>query len=333
MNSRPTMNDVAREAGVALKTVSRFVNGETNIDPLLGDRIASAIARLGYRRNLSAASIRPGWSSKMIGLVISDLANPYYANLARGVERVATAAGYMVMTSSSEERGSLHDRVVDRMLDQRVDGLIVVPPRETAKDWSLFPPPIPPLVFVDRPNEFRGGHVILADNRGGARRAVSQLIQGGAQRIAFLGDSLDIYTMRERHAGYLDALNAADVAFDRRLSIDVAHTATDAARSATALLSAGKVDAVFAANNRSTFGVLQAIRDGAPAAALIGFDDFEGADLMQPGVSVVGQNVTEMGELAARMVLAAIAGESKYPRVTTLDTVLILRGSEIALRD
>ncbi len=87
VTNRPTMNDVAREAGVALKTVSRYVNGETNINSVMAGRIAEAIAHLGYRRNLSAASLRPGWTSRTIGLVISDLANPHWATLARGVER------------------------------------------------------------------------------------------------------------------------------------------------------------------------------------------------------------------------------------------------------
>lgn len=329
MGNRPTMNDVAREAGVGLKTVSRYVNGETNIDPALVSRISLAIAGLGYRRNLSAASIRPGWSSKTIGLIISDLANPYYAVLSRAVERVAASEGYMVMTSSSEEDGQLHDRIVDRMLEQRVDGLIVVPPRSAARDWSVLAPPVPPIVFADRPDRYDEGRVVLADNQGGARDAVQALINIGTRRIAFIGDALGIYTMRERFAGYTHALADARLAQDASLVHDGAHGVAEAAAIAHRLLDEGIADAIFAANNRAAIGVLQTFRARGRRVPLIGFDDFEGADLLIPGVSVVSQDVDGMGSLATQLILRALTGVVESPRVTTLPTTLILRGSEL----
>jgi LacI family transcriptional regulator len=332
VRNRPTMNDVAREADVALKTVSRFVNGETNIDPVRAERIAAAIERLGYRRNLSAASIRPGWSSRMIGLVISDLANPYYAVLARSVERVAAGAGFMVMISSSEEDGALHDRVIDRMLDQRVDGLIVVPPRSGSRDWSSLPSPLPPTVFVDRPSGFDPARIVLADNEGGARTAVRALAAEGARRIAFLADSLSLYTMRERHKGYKRACSELGLAVDPSLLRTEAHTASEAADITLQLLSSGTADAIFAANNRATFGALEAFRRAGRRVPLIGFDDFEAAALTSPATSVISQDVAGMGELATRLVLQTIAGAPAVDRVTILPTTLELRGSECPLR-
>ena len=126
MGNSPTMNDVAREAGVALRTVSRYVNGATNIDSELAERIRLAIDTLGYRRNLAAASIRPGWDSKVLGLIIGDLSNPYYTALTRAIEREASERGYLLITASSEEDGTRHDKLVDRLVEQRVDGLIIV---------------------------------------------------------------------------------------------------------------------------------------------------------------------------------------------------------------
>lgn len=325
---RPTMIDVAQRAGVSLKTVSRYVNGETNIDPALAGRIAEAITELGYRRNLSAASIRPGWTSKTIGLITSDLANPYYAGLARSVERTAAAAGYMLMTSSSEEDGALFDRIVDRMLDQRLDGLIVVPPRVPGRPWNTLPEPIPPVVFVDRPGGHADGYSVLADNSGGAFVAVEALHRQGATRVAMVGDSLDIYTMRERHRGFGDAQTAFGLARDAGLVSDRAHSAAEACDVVMSLLDVGVADAIFAANNRATFGALEAFRRAGRWLPIIGFDDFEGATLIEMGVSVVSQDVQGMGASATGMLLDAISGGTGAPRKRVLPTRLVLRGSE-----
>lgn len=329
MAETPTMNDVAREAGVALKTVSRFVNGETNINPAMAERIAAAIATLGYRRNLAAASIRPGWTSKTLGLVISDLANPYYSVLTRAIESFAREQGYLVISASSDEDGEQHDRIVDRLMEQRIDALISVPPRNKGRAWADVAPPIPPLVFLDRPLDFDGADTILADNAGGAKSAVAELIRNGARRVAFIGDSLEIYTMRERFTGYRDALESAGIEFDYDIVCDLAHSSEDAAAATARLQSEGRIDAVFAANNRASVGALMAFRD-ASRLPLIGFDDFEAAQLSTPPVSVVSQDIPEMGRLAAKIALDRLGG-SDAPREThVLATTLKLRGSERA---
>ncbi len=329
MAHNPTMKDVAREAGVALRTVSRFVNGETNIKPELADRIAQAISTLGYRRNLAAASIRPGWTSKTLGLIISDLANPYYSALTSAIDSYARERGYVVISSSSDEIGAQHDRLVDRLMEKRVDALIVVPPRDPGRDWALVPPPIPPLVFLDRPANFDGADVIIADNTGGARDATSELITHGARRIAFVGDSLSIFTMRERHAGYLSALSDAGIIPDDDLILNSAHTSEDAANAVMELLKASKVDAIFAANNRGSVGALLAFRQVGRRVPLIGFDDFEAAQLSTPETSVVRQDVAEMGRKAAEIVFDRLAGNSSPPQTYVLPATLVLRGSEL----
>ena len=158
MGTSPTMNDVAREAGVALRTVSRYVNGATNIDADLAERIRLAIEELGYRRNLAAASIRPGWDSKVLGLIIGDLSNPYYTALTRAIEREASDRGYLLITASSEEDGIRHDKLVDRLVEQRVDGLIIVPPRNPSRAWQALTDSLPPTIFLERPNSDVSAH-------------------------------------------------------------------------------------------------------------------------------------------------------------------------------
>jgi LacI family transcriptional regulator len=329
VSKAPTMNDVAREAAVALKTVSRYVNGKTNIDPVLVERIQAAITRLGYRRNLAAASIRPGWTSRTLGLIISDVANPYYAALTRGVETVASANGYLLSTASSDEDGARHDRLVDRMMEQRVDGLIIVPPRRVGRPWASVPPPLPPLVFVDRPSDLAGAHTVLADNVGGARSATAVLCAAPAGRIAFVGDSLELHTMHERHTGYRLALADADVTYDRDLVSSDAHTVEEAARTVESLMHTGRIDAVFAANNRASVGSLMAFSTTGRRLPLVGFDDFEAALLSSPAVSVVSQDAQLMGSTAAGMILALLAGKEPHPASVVLPTELLLRGSEL----
>ncbi|HEY8588494.1 MAG TPA: LacI family DNA-binding transcriptional regulator [Naasia sp.] len=321
------MVDVAREAQVALRTVSRYVNGESNISPALAIRIADAIEKLGYRRNLAAASIRPGWTGKTLGLVISDLANPYYSVLTRAIEDCARDCGYLLVSASSDEDATRFDRIVDRLMEQRVDALICVPPRDLGRDWKTIPGPLPPLVFLDRPIDFADADVVLADNAGGARNATATLLLNGARRVAFIGDSLAIYTMRERFAGYREALRDSGLTVDENLVRANAHSSEDAAAAVTELQREGLIDAVFAANNRASVGALLAFK-ASGRLPLIGFDDFEAAQLSNPPVSVVSQDIPEMGRLAAQIVLDRLAGLT-YPYETrVLATSLRLRGSE-----
>lgn len=331
MATSPTMNDVARVAGVSLKTVSRFVNGESNIDPALAARIADAIAQLGYRRNLAAASIRPGWTSKMLGLIISDLANPYYSSLARAIEGEVAREGYMLIVASSEEDGRTHDRIVDRLMEQRVDGLIIVPPRNAGREWAKVPPPVPPIVFLDRPGGREEADTVLADNAGGAAEATRTLYALGARRIAFVGDSLEIYTMSERYRGYCDALRELGVPPETLPRFTNAHSSDEARIAVSEILGSGSADAIFAANNRASIGALHAFRSAGRRLPLVGFDDFEAADLGEPGVSVVSQDIERMGRDAARLLLGRLGGEGSTGYVTeVLPTAIVLRGSERA---
>lgn len=324
----PTMNDVAAAASVGLKTVSRFVNGATNINPVLAARIGLAIEALDYRHNLAAASIRPGRSSKLIGLVISDLANPYYSSLARSIERVCSEHGYLLMSMSCDEDTARHQLLIDRLIAQRVDGLIVVPPRDDPNAWADAARRRIPLVVVDRPVTAPGIHTILADNAGGAEAATAELVRQGAARVAFIGDSLKLYTMRERLAGYRRIIEHDDLGFSAGLTFTGAHTADQASDIVLSLLEKNRADAIFAANNRSAIGAVRAFARAGHRLPLIGFDDFEAAPLLSPAVSVVAQDVTQMGRVAAETVLAAAQGLAPLVETRVLPTRLVLRGSE-----
>ena len=328
MGSSPTMNDVAREAGVALRTVSRYVNGATNIDSELAERIRIAIDSLGYRRNLAAASIRPGWDSKVLGLIIGDLSNPYYTALTRAIEHEASERGYLLITASSEEDGTRHDKLVDRLVEQRVDGLIIVPPHRPARGWVDVAGTLPPIVFLDRPLSGVQADSVLSDDLGGAREAVQALITSGSRSVAFVGDSLSIYTLEQRMLGYEKALHDTGHKVRAELVCTDAHTEDQAREAVARLMADTDTDAIFGANNRATIGALWAFRDAGRRLPLIGFDDFDLAQLMQPEVSVVSQDVEQMGTLAASLLIDRLSGTGSAQRDYVLPTTLHLRGSE-----
>jgi LacI family transcriptional regulator len=328
MSHSPTMNDVAREAEVALKTVSRFVNGETNISPVLAARIARAIEDLGYRRNLAAASIRPGQTSKVLGLIISDLANPYYSALSQAVEQYARDFGYLLISASSDESSTQYDLLVDRLLEQRIDGLLIVPPRNPGRPWSTVASPIPPIVFIDQLVPDFGADTVVADNFGGSREATLELVRNGAMRVAFVGDSLSLHTIRERRRGYVDALEASGFHEIAELTAFDIHSSQEAALSVERLLTVENADAIFASNNRASVGALMAFDTVGYRVPLIGFDDFEAARFASPGVSVVGQDVGEMGRKAAELLIDRLEGRGRAPQAHTMPAALVLRGSE-----
>src|SRR5690242_14104013 len=176
--TRPTMKDVAARAGVGLKTVSRVVNGEPGVTPDTERRVQEAIDALGFRRNDSARVLRKGRTAS-IGLVIEDLADPFYGPLSRAVEEVARAHGALLINGSSAEDPEREQELVLALCARRVDGLIVIP---AADDHRYLEPEIKAgvaTVFVDRPAGRIDADVVLSDNFGGARAGVAHLIGGG----------------------------------------------------------------------------------------------------------------------------------------------------------
>src|SRR5487761_1052274 len=229
--ARPTMNDVAREAGVSLKTVSRVVNGEEGVRLETVERVDAAISRLQYRRNDIASTLRRRTNSASIGLVIEDLANPFYSLAARAIEDAASTRGSMLITGSSEGSPELERRLVGTL-----------------------------VVFLDRPPMGIEADSVVLDSRGGARTAVSHLLAQGHRRVAIVGDREGLWTASERLAGYREALAKAGVGVDAALVRLGSHAVGDAESITKELLHLpSPPTAIFAANNRNCIGVLRAV--------------------------------------------------------------------------
>src|SRR3954465_8125520 len=204
---RPTMKEVARVAGVSLATVSRVVNGTGDVHADLAERVRDAVKLLGYRRDLTASTLRRAdRQSASIGLIIEDVANPFFSAVHRGVEEIARTRGVLTFVGSSDEQAVRERELAEAFAARGVDGLVIVPCAEDQSYLLRDRQAGTALVFVDRPPRFIPGDAVLSDNRGGARAAVSHLMASGHRRIGFLGDRESVYTAVERRAGYHEAL-------------------------------------------------------------------------------------------------------------------------------
>ncbi|GAB3180772.1 LacI family DNA-binding transcriptional regulator [Streptomyces incanus] len=325
--NRPTMKDVAARAGVGLKTVSRVVNGEPGVTPETERRVQESIEALGFRRNDSARVLRKGRTSS-VGLVLEDLADPFYGPLSRAVEEVARAHGALLINGSSAEDADREQELVLALCARRVDGLVVIP---AGDDHRYLEPELKAgvaTVFVDRPAGRIDADVVVSDNYGGARDGVAHLVAHGHRRIGFIGDMPGIHTASERLRGYRAAMEDAGIPVeDAWMSLGV--TDPERVRRATEemLSRPDPVTAVFTGNNRVTVTVIRVLSERSRPVALVGFDDIELADLLRPGLTVVAQDSAALGRTAAERLFRQLDGTLLTPERIELPTRLITRGS------
>ncbi|WP_042394623.1 LacI family DNA-binding transcriptional regulator [Streptacidiphilus carbonis] len=326
--ARPTMNDVAKRAGVAPKTVSRVVNGEPGVSEATLARVRAAIAELGFRRNDGARSLRSGRTAS-IGLLLEDIADPFSSQLNRAVEEAARSRGCLVLAGSSAEDPVRERELALTFCSRRVDGLIVVPAGDDHR--YLLPELTAGLaaVFVDRPARRIEADAVLTDNVGGAREGAAHLIRHGHRRIGFLGDLPHIPTAAERLRGYREAMTGAGLPVSPEWIVMGSTGPAEVGAAVERLTSAQVgVTAVLAGNNRITVGVLRALSaQDRGRIAVVGFDDLELADLLSPGLTVVVQDPEALGRAAAELLFGRLAGDRRPPRELRFRTRLVARGS------
>ena len=326
---KATLRDVAREAGVSSKTVSRVVNEETVVNPVTAARVAEVVERLGYRPNELARSLK-GRRSRTIGLVIDDVSNPFMASCAQAIERVAQEHGHALILCDSHADLQMEGSYVGLLARRRIDGLLLVPAYGRDDHLKAEQQSGLPVVAFDRPAEGVRTDTVLVQNRAGTREATEHLIWHGHERIAFIGDVRHFYTARKRLEGYKEALQTANL---EPLHYLDAHTIELAEEATKDLLEApDRPTALFAANILTTLGALRAIEDlrlRVPEdVALIGFDDFELAHVLRPRFTLVRQPTAELGRRAAEMLFDRLDSPSPTePQRLVLPTELVVRES------
>jgi LacI family transcriptional regulator len=325
----PTMRDVAALASVSLKTVSRVVNQESGVSPELVRRVLDAVALLGYRHNLTASSLRrTDQKTATIGLLLDDSSNPFSSELLRAIENVAWEHGTLALAGSSDEDPDRQRELLHALVSRRVDGLIAVP--ASGNQGSLLRERLlgRPMVLVDRPAPEADS--VTVDNRAGAARALRHLVAHGHRRVAFLGDLRSLWTATERHAGYVEGLATEGITLDPRLVVMDVRGVDAAERAVSTLLSSAEPPtALLTGQNLITIGAIHALQQLGlqHRVAVVGFDDFPLADLLDPRVSVVTQDPTAIGRTAAELLFGRLDGDSRPPQHVVVPTRLTARGS------
>jgi LacI family transcriptional regulator len=327
----PTLHDVARAAGVSIATVSATINQTAYVSPPLQDRVRRAIAEVGYHPDVIARSLRTR-TTKTLGLVISDIANPFFTSVIRGIEDVANARGYALVLCNTDERLEKERAYLQLLRSRRVDGVIMAPVGDADAYVDLNDTLGVPVVFIDRSAPARAD-VVVTDNVRGASEVVRHLTGLGHRRIGVITGLPRISTSEERLAGYEAALRAAGVPADPAL-MKVGYSRLEGGhRAAQELLGMpDRPTAIFATNNLMAIGLMRAVAERGlrcPADVSVAcFDDFEWASVFHPRLTTVAQPAYEMGATAADLLLARLAGGgAPEPERRVLAPTLVVRDS------
>jgi len=325
------MREVAALSGTSLKTVSRVFNSVPTVDPVLKDQVLKAAKKLNYIPNLTAGSLRrTNGKTNTIGILLEDIANPFSSALYRVYEDFAAEHGYMILAGSLDEDVEREHELVNLFISRRVDGLLIAP---SGKDHAYLKREERSGVhfgFIDRPPVNFSADVVLSTNLEGSQAAVEHLISFGHKKIAYLGDNPQIYTAQERYAGYVKALKSAKIAINPSLVFKGFESENQALLSLRNLLRSDNAPtAIFASQNLLTMVVLKALHaEGLEKKiALVGFDDLPAAELLSPGVTLVKQDLAEIGRLSIQALLNRIDGDTSKHSTTVVPTTLIPMGS------
>ncbi|GAA4674439.1 LacI family DNA-binding transcriptional regulator [Phytohabitans rumicis] len=327
-----TIYDVARRAEVSPATVSRVVNGHANVDPTLAERVRRAMRELEYRPNAVARNLRRSRTT-LWAVIISDIGNPFFTSLVRGVEDVAQRAGFSVVLCNTDEDPTKESQYLDAALTEQMAGVIISPSGRANHVNRLVDARVP-VVVIDR--QVSGAHVdtVLVDNEHGASLATTHLIESGYERIACITGPEGVFTAMRRLRGYRRALEDHDREYDPDLVRHGDFRSDGGYRAMASLLALRpRPDAIFAGNNLMTVGAVECLVDSrieVPAEmGVVGFDDVPWAHLVRPSLTTVAQPTYELGREAAQLLTQRIATPDRPPTVITLETKLQIRDSSL----
>lgn len=327
-----TIRDVARHAGVSIATVSRVLNGTTFVNPEVAIRVRAAIEALNYQPSRAARLLRANHSS-IIGLLITDIQNPFFTALIRGIEDVAHRNGYSLILCNSDENPQKEQQSIEVLCAERVAGVLLVPTREQPRLLRPFHDHHIPVVVVDRRIEDENADVILVDNKRGVFDAILHLYANGYRRIGIISGPRTTTTGRERLEGYHQALKAVGLSPDPQIERFGTFKQPDGYRLTQELLDMEKpIDALFVGNNVMTMGALEALNARGMRIpddiAVVGFDEMPWAALSAISLTTVTQPVYELGSTAALRLFQRLQQPATCSRQEVmLAPTLCVRGS------
>ncbi len=310
----PNIRDVAKRAGVAPITVSRYINNSGYCSLEARQRIKTAIAELGYIPNRLASGLRSK-RTNTLALVLTDITNPFFTTIARGVEDTASDAGYTVIYCNTDESVSEEQKYLHMLLEQRVDGILLVPALSTPDSVSFIQSHSTPIVVLDRRVSGVKVDMVRCDSDAGAYELTRLLLSLGHRRIGILSGPKGVSTADDRVDGCERALKEAEVDFSGVQKYHGLFTQLSGYEmTLQALAKSPKPTALFAANNFIAIGALKALQDSGVRVpedvALVAFDDLPAALITFPFLTVAAQPAYEMGQKATRLLLAKISAQA-----------------------
>jgi DNA-binding LacI/PurR family transcriptional regulator len=328
-----SLTDVARVAGVSIATVSRVISHPEKVTLETQQLVQRVMSDLDYRPNRVARRLRQrGGRRHLLGLIIPDIQNPFFAEIARGVEDVAYANQFAVMLCNSDEDLKKEAFYLDVMRDESVDGIILPPINDRDPAVLKFVESGMPMVSVDRSLANSPIDQVEVDNRQGAREAVEHLISLNHRRIGLITGKLNVSTSRERKGGYEEALAAHGIALDEAyIRVGDNKQASGRALAEELLVIPNRPTALFVTNNLMAVGAIEGIHKRGlriPAdVAIIGFDDLPWAEALDPPLTVVRQPAYEVGRAAVELLLRRLENRDAPAAALRLRPRLILRRS------
>jgi len=323
--------DVARLAGVSAATVSRVVAGYPHVRPELRERVQSAVEELGYRPSRVARSLR-GRNAQIIGVIISDIQNPFFTQLVRAVEDVAYERDYAIFLCNTDEDSVKERLYIDLMVAEQVAGVVICPATEETSVCRPLADAQIAVVTVDRLIEGECLDAVLVDNVGASFALVEHLIADGHRRIAAIVPNQLTTTGRQRCEGYHRAMEKHGLQSGRVSACHGKPSDLSGYEYTQRLLNDyNRPTALFTGNNMLTLGALRAIRDAGlripDDIALVAFDDLDWMSLTQPQLTVVSQPTYELGRTAAERLFARIQDRTQPCEQIVLEPEIMIRQS------
>ncbi len=328
-----TIKEVARAAGVSPATVSRALAGRPTVDSALAARVWQAASELSYRPSRIARNLRTRQTT-VWGVVVSDIRNPFYTELLRGLEDTAQEAGYALLIGNADERLDKEASYLELFVAERVAGVVLSAASQELTDVTLLSNQGIPVVAVDRALHGQAVDTVLADNEGGAYQATHHLFGQGYRRVACITGPADRTTATDRLAGYVRAHAEAGVDVEDALVRHSDFRQGGGYTAAYELLTAARTpDALFVANNLMTVGALEAVAQLGLRVpedlGMVGFDDIPLASLLRTPISVVAQPAYDMGRTAASLLLKRAQGDQGPPLRVVLPVELRVRTTSL----
>ncbi|MEU0368774.1 LacI family DNA-binding transcriptional regulator [Streptomyces sp. NPDC006283] len=312
MDTSVTIKDVAARAGVSVGTASRVLSGSPATSASARERVNQAATELGYRPDARARGLRSA-RSHAVGLLVSDVRNPFFADVAHGAEQAALASSYVTLLANANEDTAQQDTYLEAFLTQRVDGIIIAPQGAGSGNLRALEQGRTPLVFVDRTVEGFDVPSVTADNAQGVDLAVAHLAAQGHTRVGYIGGPPSVSTGRARHDAFLAAVARHGLDQDPELIAVGDFRSASGSASAAALLATDRPPtALLAADSLMAVGALGEVRRRGlrigTDLALIAFDDIEWFGEIDPPLTVVAHDARALGERAMRLLLEVIEG-------------------------